>query len=269
MSNRFSDDTAVTVIGQGRFAARIDPGWWIERGPNGGYVAALVLRAMTTALDDPSRPARSLTVHYLRPPHEGDAQVEVTIERSGRTLSNLTARLEQDGRLLAMAMGAFAEPRPGIEFADAPMPDVPAPGGLAPLPGPPVTIRIRDRYDSRFAVGSPPFAESPDAISGGWIRLAPAESADEVVDQHVLAAFTDAWIPPVFSKVTAPLGVPTIDLTIHFRNPGHAVAAGEFCLTRFRTRVAAEGYIEEDGEIWGPDGVLLAQSRQLAAILTG
>lgn len=268
MSHRFSDDTAVTPLGNGRFAARIDPGWWIERGPNGGYVAALVLRAMTNGLDDASRPARSLTVHYLRPPHEGDAQVAVTVERSGRTLSNVTARLEQDGRLLALAIGAFAEARPGITFDDAPMPDVPAPEGLRQLPEAPITIRIRDRYDSRFAVGSPPFAGSPDAVSGGWIRLAPDESADEMVDQHVLAAFTDAWIPPVFSKVTAPLGVPTVDLTIHFRNPGHVIAAGEFCLTRFRTRVAAEGFVEEDGEIWGPDGVLLAQSRQLAAILT-
>ena len=72
----------------------------------------------------------------------------------------------------------------------------------------------------------------------------------------------------MFSKVTAPLGVPTVDLTIHFRNPGHVVSAGEFCLTRFRTRVAAEGFVEEDGEIWSRDGVLLAQSRRLAAILT-
>ncbi len=267
MSHRFSDDTAVTPRGDGRFSARIDPGWWIERGPNGGYVAALILRAMSTAVADPSRPARSLTVHYLRPPHEGDAQVDVAVERSGRTVSNVTARLEQDGRLLALAMAAFADPRPGPEFHDAPMPDVPGPEQLAPMPAPPVTIRMRDRYDSRFAVGSPPFAGSLDAVSGGWIRLAPDESADEVVDQHVLAAFTDAWIPPVFSKVTAPLGVPTVDLTIHFRNPGHPVAAADFCLTRFHTRVAAEGFVEEDGEIWAPDGVLLAQSRQLAAIL--
>ena len=38
-------------------------------------------------------------------------------------------------------------------------------------------------------------------------------------------------------------------------------------LVRFRTRVAAEGYLEEDGEIWDRSGRLLAQSRQLAAIL--
>jgi hypothetical protein len=36
---------------------------------------------------------------------------------------------------------------------------------------------------------------------------------------------------------------------------------------RFRTTVAAEGYLEEDGEVWSLDGRLLAQSRQLALLL--
>jgi hypothetical protein len=36
---------------------------------------------------------------------------------------------------------------------------------------------------------------------------------------------------------------------------------------RFRTSVAAEGYAEEDGEVWGPDGALLAVSRQISAVL--
>ncbi len=269
MSRRFSTDTAVTPLGDGRYAARIDPGWWIERGPNGGYVAALVLRAMSTAVADPDRPARSLTVHYLRPPHEGDAEVVVTVERTGRTLTNVSARLEQDGRLLATALAAFADARPGPEFSDAPMPVVPGPDEVAILPEPPITIPMRARYDSRFAIGPLPFSGAGEAESGGWIRLTPGEADGEVVDQHLLAAFTDAWIPAVFSKVVGRLGVPTVDLTIHFRNPAVVVPADRFCLTRFHTRSAAEGFLEEDGEIWSPDGVLLAQSRQLAVVLSG
>ena len=38
-------------------------------------------------------------------------------------------------------------------------------------------------------------------------------------------------------------------------------------LPDIRTNVVPEGFLEEDGEIWSRDGVLLAQSRQLAAIL--
>ena len=40
MPSRFDTDTAVTPLGDGVYDARIDAGWWIERGPNGGYIAA-------------------------------------------------------------------------------------------------------------------------------------------------------------------------------------------------------------------------------------
>ena len=61
---------------------------------------------------------------------------------------------------------------------------------------------------------------------------------------------------------------PTVDLTIHFRGPLPQPAAepGERVLAVFRTRLAREGFLEEDGELWSRDGVLLAHSRQLALL---
>jgi acyl-CoA thioesterase len=41
----------------------------------------------------------------------------------------------------------------------------------------------------------------------------------------------------------------------------------DYVLAVFRSRYASEGFVEEDGEIWSPDGQLLAQSRQLAVML--
>jgi acyl-CoA thioesterase len=76
----------------------------------------------------------------------------------------------------------------------------------------------------------------------------------------------DAWMPPVFGLVDEPTPVPTIDLTVHLRDP-HPVAADDWVLVVFRSTVASDGFIEEDGELWSRDGRLLAQSRQLAVIL--
>jgi acyl-CoA thioesterase len=60
--------------------------------------------------------------------------------------------------------------------------------------------------------------------------------------------------------------VRTVDRTIHFR--GEPAHVHEWCLTRFVSRHASHGFVEEDGEIWSRDGRLLAQSRQLALTST-
>jgi acyl-CoA thioesterase len=177
--------------------------------------------------------------------------------------------MEQDGRLVALAIAAFSRPRAGIEFCDVVMPQVPGPGFyVAPPPPPPEAPAIARRWDVRWAIGHPPAPGRPTgarAVAGGWIRL-PEHRA---VDALLAAAITDGWIPPTFSRIQEPVVVPTVDLTIHFRSelPHPGLAADAFVLASFRTTVAAGGFLEEDGEIWAPDGTLLAQSRQLATVL--
>ena len=147
----FDDATAITALGGGAHTAVCDPAWDAPRGPNGGYLAAIVLRAMAAELDDASRPARSITLHYLRPPHGGALRVDVVVERSGRTLSTLSARLTQDDRLCVMAIAAFAGAFPDAEGAQfsAPMPDVPPVTSTARPAGAGVWVMGRSSFRSR------------------------------------------------------------------------------------------------------------------------
>jgi len=73
-------------------------------GPNGGYLAAIILRAMTAELDESARAAPSLTCHYLRPPGAGELRVDVTVERSGRSLSTVSACIPGLTRRLNLAL---------------------------------------------------------------------------------------------------------------------------------------------------------------------
>jgi acyl-CoA thioesterase len=261
--SRFADDTAITPLGDSRYAATIDRGWWIERGPNGGYLAAIVLRAIVAEVADPARRPRSLTLHYLRPPVEGPCEVVVVVERAGRGLTTASVRLRQDGRDCILGLAALGVERPGQTFDDQRAPEVAPPEDLpARRIDPAVSIPIQHRYDTRHALGSPPFVPGPEAMTGGWIRTVD----DDPVDEILLAALTDAWPPAAFSRLEGRVGVPTIDLTIHFRHAPSGEAG--WSLVRFRTSVAADGYLEEDGEVWSADGRLLAQSRQLAVVLT-
>ncbi len=256
------DDTSITPLGAGRYAATIDRRWWIERGPNGGYLAAIVLRAAMAEVADPARRPRSLTLHYLRPPTEGPCEVAVVVERAGRGLTTVSARLAQDGRDCIIAIAAFGLDRPGPVLDDQHAPAVPpAEEVVAARRDTRAVIPIVERYDVRPAIGALPFERGPEALTGGWIRTVDHDPVDEIL----VAALTDAWAPAIFSRLEVPIGVPTVDLTIHFRQA--PPRAEGWCLVRFRTQVAAEGYLEEDGEVWSADGRLLAQSRQLAVLL--
>ena len=56
------------------------------------------------------------------------------------------------------------------------MPEVAPPDECPPMPPGP-DIPMRARYETRLAIGGPLFAEGPAALTGGWIRLQPANAA--------------------------------------------------------------------------------------------
>jgi acyl-CoA thioesterase len=259
----FARATAVEPAGPGAWVATCDGAWATQLGLNGGYLAAIVLRAMTAQLDDPARAARSLTCHYRRPPALGDVRLDVTVERGGRSLSTLSARLSQDGRLCVIGLAAFAVELDGAaEYAGAP-PAPPAPELVARLP-PVAGVPILEQFEVRPALGGPPYSGAQEALSGGWLRFAEPQP----LDAPALAMYADAWLPSPMPHLTRPALAPTIDLTVHFRAPAAAAAvADEPVLGIFRSSTASEGFFEEDGELWSRDGVLLAHSRQLALLL--
>lgn len=276
-STSFERDTAVTPLGDGRYSATISTAWWIVMGPNGGYVAALLLRAAVVEVADPSRRPISATFHYLRPPVEGPVELEVTVERTGRTVSNVSVRLIQDGRLLVLALVALGVPRDGaVSFDETDgLPSGPD-GSAVPLwseiPARPIDperdIPMRSRYDMRWGFGSVPFAGEPGstAETGGWLRLKDSPPIDEIV----LVAMSDAWMPPVFSRSAEQLAVPTVDLTVHFRGRPAPVLSGAdsaWCFVTFASPVARDGYLVEHGSVWDASGRLLADVRQLAVLM--
>jgi acyl-CoA thioesterase len=263
----FDRDTALERWGDGVWSATISDQWAVARGPNGGYLAALVLRAMEAEVGDPGRAPRSLTLHYLRPPAPGPATVQVTVERAGRSLTSLSARLVQDDRPMVVALGAFAADFPTVaDYAD-PAPEIAPPAELRTLPDDPGVPPIAQRTATAAVFGPAPMSGGAEALTGGWLRLA----EPRVADAAALAFYCDAWLPAPFSRLTVPAPAPTIDLTIHFRArlPHPGMGPEDPVLARFRSRTSHDGFFEEDGEVWAPDGTLLAQSRQLALLTPG
>jgi acyl-CoA thioesterase len=263
---RDSDDGAGRRL---RFGAVVAPDWRAGRGPHGGYLAAMLLRALVESVADATRAPRSLTIHYARAPEPGPVQITTTLERGGRSLSTLSARMHQDGQLIVLALAAFSVPWGGPEISDVRMPAVdpadPSRDG----------VKLIKRGGPEFAhhivlqprmPGIPLSGEEQPMEVLTWIGLA----APRPLDALSLAFYSDALIPAPYMRVSEPVAVPTVDLTVHFHTHDaqrHVPDPRTLCLARTSTELVHEGFFVEDGTIWAPDGTLLAKSRQLAIVI--
>ncbi len=221
----------------------------------------MLLRAMSATVDDPERSPVTYTAHFARVPKETTVTLETTIERTGRTMSTVTGRMMQDGKVQIAGIAAYTTPRAGRDFSDISMPEVPRPDELE---------QSADRPDFPFGHH---FDFRPVALTGEaaevmlWIR--PREP--QPLDHFVVTQLADAFAPAVFVKLGAGgggAGVPTIEMTYHFREPLPLAGARDdgFYLAVYRTLTSRGGFIEEDGWLWSADGTLVAQSRQLALL---
>src|ERR1700722_5715116 len=164
MDSVFDRDTAVSHEGDGLFAATIASGWRAGRGPHGGYLAAMLLKALIAQVDDSERTPRSLTIHYARAPEPGPIEILVTVEREGRSLTTLSARMQQGGRVTALALSAFSVPWRAPGANELPMPDLAPPDeGSRPLLG-------EGRADEDRRLDRPTRASSGRRTRFGFVR---------------------------------------------------------------------------------------------------
>ncbi|MFB6539252.1 thioesterase family protein [Streptomyces noursei] len=269
-SSEFDRDTAVTRRAPGVYDAHLSAGWTIINAVNGGYLLALLGRALGDALPHPD--PLTLTAHYLTASAPGPAVVRTEVVRTGRTLSTGTATLVQfadDGteveRIRVLATYGDLAALPDDVRTTAKPPAIPpyehclgtdsAPGDRPAIPG---STAITERLDIRldpatvgWAVGAP----SGKGEMRGWFGLADGREPDPL---SLLLAVDG--LPPTAFEMGLSGWVPTVELTCHVR---HRPAPGPLRVS-IVTRNLAGGFLEEDAEVWDSADRLVAQSRQLA-----
>lgn len=257
-------DSTLTRIDDGVFEGDVSLDWCIGDAANGGYALSLGLRAIAAVLPLPD--PLSSTAHYMRPLVHGPVRIEVETMRIGRTLARGVARMLQDGdecvRVLAVfgalpetpAEPLYAEPR---DIVLAPLEEctplvLNTPGGL--------TAHVRARFDTRYDPGSVGWARGNPTgrpLLSAWVR---AEDGSEP-DRFLIPVVADA-LPCTAFDLAVEQRVLTVELTVHQR----AIPAPGWLVCSYRSRLVADGYMEEDGEFWDSKGRLVGMSRQLAIL---
>lgn len=261
MAHLFDADTAVERDGDG-FAATISPSWDALAGVNGGYASAVCLQALKAALPQPD--PLVVSTFFVKPVKHAPARLVTESIREGRRVATGSVSMFQDDVEVVRQIASFGtlDASQGHRFMGEKAPDLPPPEECvnpmdvgAPIPAIPIVDRVDYRAEKvpGWVTGTP----SSDPQSEFWMRLADGREQDLVS----LAFMVDAAAPAALE-----LGLlsTTMELTVHFR----AHPAPGWLACRLRTRFVSGGFHEEDMEIFDSTGELVAQSRQLAMLLS-
>jgi acyl-CoA thioesterase len=245
--------------GDGRYTAELSPEWgaW---GPNGGFVAAVLLRAALAHGDLPR--VASMTCHFLSVGAFAPVEVEATTLRRARRAQSVRVAMRQDGRAIAEALvWLVADGLDGLAHDVARLDGVPDPEGL-----PSWEELLADDPDGATSMWSniqtKPVTWIPDwrnatptePYSSGWYRF-PAHTTDDASRQLILLdvlAWSAAWSAHLTDlDYTAP----NLDLTVQFHR---SAVKDEWLFAEGFADVAEDGLIGFRTRVWSRDLRLLA-----------
>jgi acyl-CoA thioesterase len=259
----FDDATKVTA-GDSRWQGHTSPDYWAFVGPFGGCTAATILRAL---IDHPERAGdpTAMTVNYCAPVAEGAFDLDLRLVKANRSSQHWCVEMTQgNGEVSTLATAVFAERRPSWSHAEASYP------GAKPfaetLPYTKISVPWVKQYDFRFVEGEPKYGSASSAPPDSYSKLWISDNAPRKIDFLSLMAMSDAFFARIFhaKRDFVPFG--TVSLTTYFHVSAEDLAAED--ITRVLgvadAKIFHKSYGDQNGELWSPNGRLLATTTQIA-----
>ncbi|MBR51271.1 MAG: thioesterase [Gammaproteobacteria bacterium] len=269
---RFQEALNLEIAQDNVFIVNPDTNYFVGNTPHGGYLMALMHKALTNVL--PHSTAISSSVQYLDRIDAAPFELEVEIFKISRGSSSGIVKLMQDDKICTTFTGTCSdfEFMKGYDDLQKPLPPL--------FNDKDKQDYVKMNYDKISKGFTPAFIQQLECLvhpdHAWWNRESNFNNKDKearcsaflemlggVPDQFCLSFYSDI-LPPVVSNKYGPLGwIPTITLTTHIRQlPTTAEVYADFKATDIN-----KGYFEQDCNIWDLNGILVASSRQLTRIL--
>jgi acyl-CoA thioesterase II len=243
----------------GRYQTRLSNEWEVW-GPNGGYLAAIALRAagMHAEIRRPS----SLYCHFLSSPKFESVQLEVQVLKRGRRSESLSVCMLQNDKPVLQALIRTTAEAAGYEHQQMEAPHVPPPEALKSwaelwpdYDGP--------RYKFWNNLESKPVDQSisrqpAEAVRRDWIRFVPqACFEDAFVDAARSLILLDTYgFPAAYQMYPDNRYIaPNLDTSAWFH---HTSRHSDWLLIDHACPVAAKGLMGVSGNVWDGNGKLIA-----------
>jgi len=261
MSELLEEETALLRDGAGHWVREVGPGpFWGVVTPHGGYLMALALHAMTLEVDDPARRPRMLSQHFLGSVKPGPVAIDVTLERVGRGVTSVSARLSTSDRIVGLATALFTLDAEGPAFLDEPMPEVAPPGEPDREMLGFFVATVHDQYAFHRRFGEA--GRRVPCEDGGWV-VSKHPGAWDARDALVAS---DVWVPPIIRHPDRVCATPSLHHVVHF-GPDVGGAEATPLLVHHRMTSGAAGLTDESIRLWADDGRMLLSARQLRTVV--
>ncbi len=266
-------DTAVSRSGNG-FTAQLSRDWDIW-GPNGGYIAAVALRAIGETTDF-ARPA-SFSCHFLGVArYDEPVSIQVTSLRRAKRAESLRVEVRQGEAPILEGIAWVIGDVGGLSHDAAVMPEVPRPDELKPIEellskeeletGPPYPFWLNfDERPTKF-LPREEWQNRPagDPVWRHWLKFRPTASFDDpfaeaarlliALDVCMWPAATGAYAPGTLTHIA-----PSLDLFASFHRLD---TRAEWLLIDGFAPFAGDGLVGGQSRVWDEDGKLLASGGQ-------
>jgi len=262
----FDDATAVTTTDSPEsdemaWSGHLTADWSIGKVPNGGYSAAVIVRALLghTGAEVPL----SLTTHYYRPAiADAPVTVRTEVRRRGRTMTHADAIVEQDGKVRARSVAVLGSYPATERLLVAAAPPI-SPIEQCVARNPTAQGFNMSLLDSLEILIDPSTidTQTPDSSGArvdGWVRF----RDDRPVDALALALFVDSFPPAALLAIPETGWVPTVEMTTHVR----AQATNGWIRAEVTTDNIRGGTLIENVRLWDTTDTLVAEGRQLALL---
>jgi acyl-CoA thioesterase len=258
------DDATRVDAGDSRWQGQTSDDYWAFVGPFGGATAATILRAL---IDHPERSGDplSLTVNFCAPIASGALDLDVRLVKANRSTQHWCVELTQGGADVAtLATAVFAERRPSWSHQQAQFPQAKPFEQILSYPN--VAASWVKQYDFRFVEGDPDFGSKKDVPANAFSKLWIGDRVPRKIDALSLMSMSDAFFGRIFHarRELVPFG--TVSITTYFHADADDLAAEDITrlLAVADAKIFHKSYGDQNGELWSPNGRLLATTTQIA-----
>jgi len=265
-------DRATKLDGDdGSYSISLSRAWEIW-GPNGGYLAAIALRAASMRAE--IRWPASFYCHFLRPPDFDRVELDVSFLRQGRRSESLAVSMTQAGVPVLQALVRTAADAPGYEHQQLQAPDVPPPGELRTIeelyaeterPSFPFWENIERR-----PIDQSTSTEPGPAIVREWARFRPDPCFDDPfldASRSLILLDTYGWPAAYRMYRDRSMVAPNLDTSAFFHR--FTTPSSPWLLIDHESIVAHRGLLGVSGRVWNSDGQLLATGSAQLCCLPG